>query len=139
MTHPDPEHIDTILVTYLEGNTPSLEVGYGEAPEAASYPYLVVSPLTPFFVEGSLNSGNELQAVEYQVTSVGLTAQQARGGVAAARDRMLASPGPDFTAASYRLSGEVKISAGPSLESEQADQPPLFLANETYRFTIVPD
>jgi hypothetical protein len=139
MTHPDPEHVDSLVITHLEGNTPGLDVGYAEAPENPSpaYPYLVATPLTAFSIEGSLNSINELQDLEYQVTAVGLTAQQARGGIAAARDRMLTGA-PDLSAASYKVTGDVKISVGPSITSDRADQPPLFLANETYRFKAVP-
>lgn len=140
MTHPNPEWVTTILVTYLEGNTPGLDVGLGSAPENPNpaYPYLVVTPLSPFLVEGGLNDGNSIQTVEWQVTSVGLTAQQAMGGIAAVRDRLLGTPGPDFTPASYKKTGEVKLSAGPALESELADHPPLFLQYETYRMTLVP-
>jgi hypothetical protein len=140
MTHPDPEWITTILVTFLEGNTVGLDVGLGEAPESPSpaYPYLVVTPLSPFLVDGSLNSVNELQTMEWQVTSVGLTAQQALGGIAAARDRMLGATAIDFSAASYVKTGAVKLAPGPAFESEQADKPSLFLSNETYRMTLVP-
>ena len=35
-------------------------------------------------------------------------------GIAAARDRMLATPGPDFSAASYVKTGTVKIEPGPA-------------------------
>jgi hypothetical protein len=140
MTHPDPEWITTILVTFLEGNTVGLDVGLGEAPESPSpaYPYLVVVPLGAE-VDGSLNSVNEIQVMDWQVTSVGLTAQQALGGSAAARDRMLGSTEIDFSAASYKKTGAVKLPPpGPQLESEQADKPSLFLSVETYRMTLVP-
>jgi len=140
MTHPDPEHLSTIIVAHLANNTPGLDVNLGSAPESPSpaYPYLVVTPLTPASIDGSLNSVNEIQVMEWQVTSVGLTPTQALGGIAAARDRMLGSTKPSFTAASYKLAGAVKLAPGPSFESEQADQPSLYLANETYRMTLVP-
>jgi hypothetical protein len=140
MTHPDPEWITTIFVSFLEGNAASLDVGLGAAPESPTpaYPYLVVTPLSPFLVDGSLNSVNELQAVEWQVTSVGLTAQQALGGIASARDRMLGATAIDFSASSYVKTGAVKLEPGPGFESEQADKPPLYLQNETYRMTLVP-
>ena len=140
MTHPDPEHLSTIFTSFLGGNAPGLDTNLGEAPESPSpaYPYLVVTPLSPFLVEGSLNSVNELQVVEWQVTSVGLTPTQALGGIAAARDRLLGTTVPSFAAASYKLTGAIKLSPGPAFEAEQADKPSLFLANETYRMNVVP-
>lgn len=140
MAHPDPEWIETILVTFLEGNAEGLAVGDAEAPESPSpaYPYLVPTPLAPFSTEGSLNSVDEIQNIEWQVASVGLTRQQASWGRARARDRMKTVPGPDFSPASYKLTGEVKLAPGPAFSSDLADKPPLFLAFETYRMMVTP-
>ena len=138
MAHPDPEWVSTIFTTFLAGNAPSLDTGLGVAPENATYPYLVVTPLTPFLVEGGLDSINELQAVEWQVTSVAVTPTQALGGIAAARDRLLGAAEPDFSAAGYKKTGSVKIVPGPSFTSDQGDKPALYLSNETYRMTITP-
>lgn len=139
MAHPDPEHLTTIFNTYLETNAPGLSVGDGEAPESPSpaYPYLVVTPLSPE-VTGSLGNGSENHSVEWQVTSVGLDRKEAQGGIAACRDLLLGATEPDFTAASYKKTGEVKIVPAPALTSDQGDKPPLFLANETYRMMVVP-
>lgn len=141
--HPDQEHATTIIVTHLEGNTPGLSVGDGEAPESPSpvYPYLVVSPLSPFLIEGSLAEDNEMHSMEWQVTSVGRYRQEAQGGLSAARDRMLDKANrPSFAAMSpaYKFTGSVRIVPGPPLEQDNSEQPPLFLANETYRLKLVP-
>jgi len=140
MTHPNPERILTILETWMGGNAEGLSVGVGEGPETASpaYPYLVLVPLNPFDITGPLNDINSIHNYEFQVASVGLTAQQAEGGKGAARDRMLTTPGPDFTSAGYKATGSVKIEPGPALESEQEEKPSLFISNETYRLMLVP-
>ena len=140
MTHPNPEAITTLVLTHLEGNTPGLDVGDAEAPEAPSpaYPYLVLTPLTPFDVSGPLSDGNQDHVLEWQVTSVGLTRQQAQGGIGAARTQML-DTAIDLSSASYKVTGEVKIDpGGPAITSDRADKPPLFLANDTYRMFITP-
>lgn len=136
MTHPDPEHLTTIFVGFLTGNGPGLEVGYGEAPEGAAYPYLVVSPLGPDSIEGSLAKPNEIQTVEWQVTAVGPTAQSAEGGVAAARDTIIGAS-IDFTAAGYKQTGAVKLNPGPTFSADD-DQPRLFMSSESYRVVLVP-
>ena len=139
MAHPDPEHIDTIFLTYLQGNAAGLDAELGEPPENPSpaYPHFAVIPLSPFNVEGGLNDPNALHVVDYQVSSVGLYAQQARGGIAEARDRLDGAT-IDFTAAGYKQAGAIQIVPGPAFSSDQADKPPLFMAHETYRFMVSP-
>lgn len=141
--HPDAEHATTIVLAHLAGNTAGLSVGDAEAPEnpTPAFPYLVLSPLTPFSIEGSLAEDNEIHSMEWQVTSVGKYRIDAQGGLSAARDRMVDKANrPDFTAMtpSYKLTGSVKIVLAPGLEQENTEKPPLFLANETYRLMLVP-
>jgi len=140
VAHPDREWLTAIFVTYLAGNAEGLDVGLGQAPETPNpaYPYLVVTPLAPFDIDGSLGSINELQSMEWQVASVGLTAQQALGGITAATDRLVGTTGPDFSPASYTKTGEVKLVPTPGLSSDYSDKPALFISNETYRMMLVP-
>ena len=139
MTHPNPERLTTDFVTHLATNTAGLDVGDGEAPEnpTPAYPYLVVTPLSPFLTTGSLKRGHELEVAEWQVTSVGLTRQQAQGGIGAARDTLIGQT-VSFASASYKQTGEVKPVQAPALTSDRSDQPPLFLSNETYQVMVVP-
>lgn len=138
MNIPDPEWVTTIFVEWLATNPEGLEVGDGEAPENGTYPYLVVTPLSPFLVEGGLNDSQSQHAVEWQVTSVGLTRQHAQGGLAAARGLVFGGTFPDFTPASYRRSGDPALVPGPALNRDDSDKPSLFYAIETYRYVIVP-
>ena len=139
MTHPDTEWLSSLFVTHLVGNSQGLDVGLAEAPEAPSpaYPYLVVTPLSPFLIDGALNDRNELQWLEWQVSSVGLTAQQALGGSEAAKVRIL-DTAVDFSASGYVTSGDWQLVPGPAFESEQSDQPPLFVSHDTYRIMVSP-
>ncbi len=136
MTHPDPEHLTLIFVAHLEAGQ-SLAVGYGEAPEAASpaYPYLVVEPQGPFSVEGDLANPNVSQNVEWEVASVGLTAQQAEGGLGEARDALLGTF-IDFTAASYGQTGGIKLEPGDPVENQRDAEPALFIATDTFRVPV---
>lgn len=141
MTHPDPEHTTAILLAFLEGNGPGLDVGWGEAPEAPSpaYPHLILFPLSPALIEGGLRNTQQSQAVEWQVSSIGRWAQEAQGGISAVRDRVLDDwKTLDFSAAGYKLSGEPSIEPGPTLTADFTEQPPLFSASETYRLKLVP-
>ncbi len=140
MRHPALGHAASIFTTFLAGNSAGLDVGLGEAPETPNpaYPYLVVSPLGPFFIEGGLNDVNAQQSLEYQVTSIGLTLEQASAGLDIARDRILGTTRPDFTALVYKLTGAIHMVPGPAFEAERSDLPPVFLSNETYRLKIVP-
>ena len=139
MTHPDPEHLTSIFVTALEGNSEGLDVGRGEAPDVPtpSYPYLVVSRLGPFSVDGDLKNPNREQNIQWQVTAVGLTSQQAEGGLAAARDTLLGTI-IDFSAASYAQSGGMKLQPGPAGSRDSAEEPTLFLDLDTYRVPLSP-
>ncbi len=139
MTHPDPEHLTTIFVTALEANTEGLDVGRGEAPDVPtpSYPYLVVSRLGAFSIDGDLKEPNRDQNVQWQVTSVGLTSQQAEGGLGAARDTLLGTF-IDFTAASYAQSGGIKLQPGPANGRDSSEEPTLFLERDTFRVPVSP-
>ncbi len=139
MTHPDPEHLTSIFVTALEGNSEGLDVGRGEAPDVPtpSYPYLVVSRLGPFSVDGGLANPNQDQNIQWQVTAVGLTAQQSEGGLAAARDTLLGTF-IDFSAASYAQSGGMKLQPGPASSRDSTEEPTLFLDVDTYRVPVSP-
>ncbi len=139
MTHPDTEHLTTIFVTALEGNSEGLDVGRGEAPDVPtpSYPYLVVSRLGAFSIEGDLKDPNRDQNVQWQVTSVGLTSQQAEGGLTAARDTLLGTF-IDFTAASYAQSGGIKLQPGPANGRDASEEPTLFLERDTFRVPVSP-
>ncbi len=137
MTHPDPEHLSRLFIDHLAAGS-SLSVGYGEAPEAASpaYPYLVVEPQGPFSVEGDLGNPNVSQNVEWEVAAVGLTAQQAEGGLADARDALLGTT-IDFSAASYGQTGGIKLEPGPgSLETQRDAEPSLFIATDLFRVPV---
>ncbi len=137
MTHPDPEHLSRLFIDHLAAGS-SLAVGYGEAPEAASpaYPYLVVEPQGPFSVEGDLNNPNVSQNIEWEVASVGLTAQQAEGGLASARDALLGTF-INFAAASYGQTGGIKLEPGPAaLENQRDAEPALFIATDTFRVPV---
>ena len=141
MTYPDPEWVTTIFVTHLASNSVGLDVGLATAPEtpSPSYPYLVVDPLGVRDVDGPLNSINELQVLDYQVMSVGLTMIQAMGGISAANGQLLGASQPDFSAASYTLAGDIQIvPAGGGAESEQQDKPSLYAFTQTYRLMLVP-
>lgn len=139
MTHPDPEHLTTIFVTALAANTEGLDVGRGEAPDVPtpSYPYLVVHRLGPFSVGGDLANPNSMQNIQWQVTAVGLTSQQAEGGLAAARDTLLGTI-IDFAAASYAQTGGMKLQPGPAASRDSAEEPTLFLDVDTYRVPVSP-
>ena len=142
LAHPDPEHIATILQTFLGGNTELLDVGLGIAPESPTpaYPYLILTPLSPFLIEGPLNDPNPSQATEWQISAVGTTGQQALGGSGAARTRML-TPNPpliDFTPAGNILNGAISLVPGPAFEDEDEDKPALFISHDTYRLKISP-
>ncbi len=139
MTHPDPEHLTSIFVAALEGNSAGIDVGRGEAPDqpTPSYPYLVVSRLGAFSVDGALNDPNADQNLQWQVTAVGLTSQQAEGGLGAARDTILLTF-IDFSAASYAQSGGIKLEPGPAGGRDSSEEPTLFLERDTYRVPVSP-
>ncbi len=137
MTHPDPEHLSRLFVDHLAAGS-SLAVGYGEAPEAAipPYPYLVVEPQGPFSVEGDLANPNITQNIEWEVASVGLTAQQAEGGLSSARDALLGTT-IDFSAAAYAQTGGIKLEPTPaSLENQRDAEPALFIATDLFRVPV---
>ena len=137
MTHPDPEHLSVLFIAHLEAGS-SLAVGYGEAPEAASpaYPYLVVAPQGPFSMEGDLENPNITQNIEWEVASVGLTAQQAEGGLGSARDALLGTF-INFTAASYAQTGGIKLEPTPAdIESQRDKEPTLFIATDLFRVPV---
>ena len=136
MTHPDPEHLSLLFVDHLAAGS-SLAVGYGEAPEAASpaYPYLVVEPQGPFSIEGDLANPNITQNIEWEVASVGLTAQQAEGGLADARDALLGTF-IDFTAAAYAQTGGIKLEPGDPVENQRDAEPALFIARDLFRVPV---
>ena len=137
MTHPDPEHLSVLFIAHLEAGS-SLAVGYGEAPEAAipAYPYLVVEPQGPFSVEGDLSNPNITQNVEWEVASVGLTSQQAEGGLGDARDALLGTT-IDFSAASYGQTGGIKLEpGGPPVENQRDAEPALFIATDLFRVPV---
>ncbi len=138
--HPDPEHATTILHAYLEAGV-TLQVGDGESPENPVYPYLVVSPLAPFDIEGPIDDGNADHAMEWQVTGVGRYRLDAQGAIAAATDRMLdPASDPDFSGMTpaYKFVGEVVLVPGPAFEQDTSKQPPIFLAFQTYRLKLTP-
>lgn len=135
-----PDLVLVELESFLGGNAEGLSVGVGEGPEVASppFPYLVIIPLAAFDVTGSMSDPNENWNYEFQVSSVGRFAVQAAGGVKAARARLTSTPGPDFSAAGYKVTGSVKVEAGPAFEAEQQDKPSQFIHHETYRMMLVP-
>ena len=138
VSFPSGEWLTRIFVSYLEGNTPGFLVGWGEAPESAGFPYLVVTPLSPFLITGPLGDSNADHVAEWQVTSVALTTQQAQGGIDAANDQILGTVGPDFTPAGYTVSGSWRLVPGPAFSADMGDKPPLFHAIVTYRAFVTP-
>ncbi len=139
LSHPDPEHLTTIFVAALATNTEGLDVGHGEAPDVPTpeYPYLVVSRLGAFSIDGDLKRPNRDQNVQWQVTSVGLTSQQAEGGLGAARDTLIGTK-IDFTAASYAQSGGIKLTPGPASGRDAGEEPTLFLERDVYKVPVSP-
>lgn len=136
MTHPDPEHLSLLFVAHVAAGS-NLAVGYGEAPESPTpaYPYLVVEPQGPFSVDGDLANPNADQNIEWEIASVGLTAQQAEGGLAEARDALLGTF-IDFSAASYGQAGGIKLEAGQAIETQRDEEPVLFIARDVFRVPV---
>ena len=94
-----------------------------------------MEPQGPFSVEGDLANPNVSQNVEWEVASVGLTAQQAEGGLGEARDALLGTF-IDFTAASYGQTGGIKLEPGDPVENQRDAEPALFIATDTFRVPV---
>lgn len=122
---------DAILAK-LRANSQSLEVGDAVAPESPSpaFPYAVLYPtISPEITEdgGTLRDPNAHRILEYQITSVGLTREQAQWCADRMREALFATP--LVVAGSFPWF--IEFSALGEVERDDDLEPPLWYANES--------
>lgn len=123
----DPNAFYAAVKTRLEGQT-SKNIGRVEAPADVTLPYAVIYPLVEADdpeLNGTLADAHETTVFEWQVTSVGGTAEQAEWMQQKVRSALLGwSPTGDF--------GVVEKSGGQGTRRDDGTQPAQFFAVDTF-------
>lgn len=136
MSHPDTRlHTDAIRSRLSTGS--GLQVGDAEAPTNDARPYLVLFPLSPGNIEGPLNDQAADHWLEYQVTAVGDTREQAEWAQTKSRDAFLGGTNPT-PPSGYAYQRDPELIPGQAVTRDDALQPPLFYAVDIYRFQVSP-
>lgn len=122
---------DAILVK-LRANGEGLDVGDSEAPLNRSplFPYAVLYPtLSPEITEdgGTLRDPNAHRILEYQITSVGTTREQAQWCADRMRTALFATP----LVVDGSFPWFIEIGALGEIERDDDLEPPLFYASES--------
>lgn len=127
VTRPFTDAILARLTANLEG----VLVGDGEAPVPSDFPYAVLYPLlSPEITDdgGTLQDPNAHPILEYQITSVGTTREQAQWTADIMRVALFAE---DIVVADRSL-WHINIDVLGQVERDDDLEPPLFYVNEVY-------
>ena len=135
MTHPNPRLLTDEISAVLVSET-GKEIGVGEAPPTTTRPYAVVYPLGIFSVEPGLRSQNQTQRLEWQITCVGDTVEQAEWMMNEVRNALL-DTGPS-NPTGYVFTGEALLVPVQAVERDDDVQPPLYYGIDIYRWTVTP-
>lgn len=124
----DPDTLYAAVVSRV-GSSTGKQVGRVQAPATKTLPYAVVYPLADPAdpdVHGVLSDPHKTTVFEWQVTSVGGTAEQAEWMQHRVRSALLGwSPTGSY--------GRVELSGGQGTRRDDGTQPALFFAVDVYR------
>jgi len=128
----DTQLFTDAILTKLRANPQTLDVGDSQAPASPSpaFPYAVLYPLiSPELTDdgGTLRDPNAHRILEYQITSVGTTREQAQWCADKMRVALFASPLVVAGSSPWFIS----ISALGEIERDDDLDPPLWYANES--------
>jgi hypothetical protein len=122
-----------VIISHLETET-TLNVGDSQAPGDTTRPYLVVYNTGAAIIDGTLSDADADQSVEYQVTSVGDTSEQAEWAQSLPRTAMTVAITPP-SGASW---GAPRLQPAVGTSRDDTYQPPLFYAVDVYRIHTTP-
>lgn len=123
----DPRLVYAAIITRL-GTQTGKNIGRVEAPSDRTTPYAVVYPITEFGDGTSLGDAHETVVYEFQVRSVGDTAEQAEWMLNQVRTAILGwTP-----TVSGRSLGPVAKSGQLGTTRDDSTQPPVFTASDTF-------